>query len=107
MSTTTEPTERTGRLGAARRWGRRGFLGALGAGGLTAATAAFGKSQPAYAICKTNCCNLAVCKNVSMDTCRSHADYLWGCSMSAFLHCTCCEAYYSSKQHSSLECRYN
>jgi hypothetical protein len=27
--------------------------------------------------------------------------------MSAYLHCSCCEAYYSGKQHSAYECRYN
>lgn len=101
MSTTTK------RGAAARRFARRGFLGALGAGGLTAASAVFGRSEPAYAICRSNCCNLLVCPDISMTTCRNNADYIWGCSMSAFLHCVCCEAHYGGRQHSSLECRYN
>ncbi|MEV4678421.1 MULTISPECIES: twin-arginine translocation signal domain-containing protein [Actinomadura] len=115
MTTTTEHRPRGdaggragGRAGRATgRWARRGFLGALGAGGLTAASAVFGRSEPAYAICKQNCCNLAVCPNVSMTTCRNNMDYLWGCAMSAYLHCSCCEAYYSGKQHSAFECRYS
>ncbi|TDC69474.1 twin-arginine translocation signal domain-containing protein [Actinomadura sp. GC306] len=92
--------------GAAGRFARRGFLGALGAGGLTAASAVFGKSEPAYALCKKNCCNLYVCPNISISTCRANADYIWGCAMSAYLHCSCCEAHYSGKQHSAFECRY-
>ena len=107
MSTMTHGSAKKRGAATAGRFARRGFLGALGAGGLTAASAIFGKSAPAYAICQKNCCSLAVCPNVSMTTCRNNADYIWGCAMSAYLHCSCCEAYYSGTQHSAYSCQYN
>jgi hypothetical protein len=100
----TTQTESPGRL---RKVARRGFLGTLGAGGLTAASAVFGRSAPAYAICRRNCCNLAVCPNVTYSTCSDNADYIWSCTASGGLWCQCCEAYYSSRQHSAMSCRYN
>jgi hypothetical protein len=86
---------------------RRGFLGTLGAGGLTVATAVFGKSQAAYALCNYQCCHLAVCPNISYSSCYSGADYVWGCSVTGSLHCTCCEKYYSGASHSAASCKYN
>jgi hypothetical protein len=93
-----------GRESALRKVARRGFFGTLGAGGLTAASALFGRSTPAYAICNRECCALLVCPNVSMATCRANQDYIWSCAASPRRGCSCCEAYYSGKQHSAYSC---
>ena len=105
-STITETTQERAPRGLGR-FARRGFLGTLGAGGLTAASALFGRGQAAYAICNTNCCNLAVCPNISYATCSAHAYYIWYCSANAYLHCSCCESTYGGYQRSAANCQYN
>jgi hypothetical protein len=100
MSTHTTTTKRA----ALRRFGRRGFLGTLGAGGVTAATTLFGKSAPAYAICRRNCCNLANCPNIDYNTCAANADYIWSCADEGSLICSCCEAYGDTR--SAMSCSY-
>jgi hypothetical protein len=87
-----------------RRFGRRGFLGTLGAGGITAATAVFGRSEPAYALCQKNCCELANCPNVSYSYCSAHANYIWACTAEGGLICNCCEA--GSYSQSAFTCSY-
>ena len=91
------------------KFARRGFLGTLGAGGLTAASTLFGRGQAAYATCGWNCCNLAVCPNISYDSCHTHADYIWYCSVNpgGYLHCDCCESTYGGYQRSAAYCHYS
>ncbi|WP_331763696.1 hypothetical protein [Streptomyces anthocyanicus] len=91
------------------RVGRRRVLGGLGASGLVAAAGVFSSASPAAAADNDQCCNLANPPGTSgyttMTYCRNNADYLWTCSMSSTLHCTCCETSYNEK--SAFECRYN
>ncbi|MFJ8544422.1 hypothetical protein ACIRFH_20785 [Streptomyces sp. NPDC093586] len=90
------------------RLGRRRVLGGLGASGLVAAAGVFSSASPAAAD-SDNCCNLAHPPGTSgyttMTYCRAHLGYLWSCSMSGTLHCSCCETPGNVK--SAFECRYN
>ncbi|MFD4949379.1 hypothetical protein ACFVYE_03150 [Streptomyces sp. NPDC058239] len=90
------------------RLGRRKVLGGVGASGLMAAAGIFAGAAPAAAD-SDNCCNLAnkpgSAGYTTMTYCRAHMSYLWGCSMSGTLHCSCCETAGNAK--SSFECKYN
>ncbi|MFD4898954.1 hypothetical protein [Streptomyces sp. NPDC058411] len=91
------------------RLGRRKVLGGIGASGLVAAAGVFAGATPAAAADSDNCCELANKPGspnfTSMSYCRAHMSYLWGCSMSGTLHCSCCETAGNAK--SSFECQYN
>jgi hypothetical protein len=105
-STITEGAQEKAQRGLGR-FARRGFLATLGAGGLTAASTLFGRGQAAYAYAY-NCCNLAVPPNITYDSCRTHAYYIWYCSVNplGYLHCDCCESSYGGYQRSAAYCHY-
>ena len=94
--------------GTGKRIVRRGFIGVLGGTGLAAAQALFGR-PPEAAAAGCGCCNLIYCPpTVSMRNCRNAPHYIWGCSMSAYLHCSCCEKRRNGRYvASAYNCRYN
>lgn len=99
-----------GGSGGGGRVRRRRFLSFLGGGGLAAAGALFGVTASAEAAGGCGCCNLVYCPaNTSISSCRSVSHYLWGCSMSASLHCSCCEKKRSNGSYyaSAYSCQYN
>ena len=103
-------TERTRRPRVARSIGRRRFLSVLGGSGLTAAGALFGSAGRAEAAGGCGCCNLVYCPaNTSIGSCQSVSHYLWGCSVTGSLHCSCCEKKRANGSYSAsaYSCQYN
>lgn len=104
----TEPQE-SGGLAAVtkkkvRRRGLLSGLSALGFTGVAVSAGVFGSPKPAAA--GPLCCNLAhYPANTSYDYCYAHASYIWYCSASGSLHCSCCET--AGNALSAADCRYN
>src|SRR5262245_26856806 len=79
--------------------GRRGLLKRIGATGLASSAAVFfstatAKSASASAQYDDQCCDLAHAPSSDpdyrFDICVQEYDYLWTCSISGTLHCSCC-----------------
>lgn len=99
--------------GDRRRLGRRGFLTGIGAGGLATAGAVFGFTPPASALVSAGCCGLCCNPSHSVSTCESGSYYVWECSESYYLFCSCCEhgnpcgVGCNTSNYSSYSCSYD
>jgi hypothetical protein len=88
---------------------RRPLLKRLGATGLATSAAVFAstataKSASADTRGDYGCCSLANSPS-DFDNCVADYDYLWSCSMSGTLHCSCCEG--PGWETSAYHCQYN
>lgn len=97
-------TEDSPRKDPGRRIGRRRLLARLGTTGLAASMGVFAARAPAKASAAAMCCDLTnFPANSSYDFCHERAAYIWYCSLSAYLHCSCCES--EGEEYSAAECR--
>ncbi|HET6633745.1 MAG TPA: hypothetical protein VFH77_01820 [Streptomyces sp.] len=96
------------------RIGRRGLLARLGATGLAAAVGVFADGGTARAstgaipgaASGAMCCDLHnFPANSSYEYCHQNAGYIWYCSLSEYLHCSCCET--EGQEFSAAECTTN
>jgi hypothetical protein len=92
--------------GARDAMGRRRLLARLGATGLAASMGVFASRTPARASTAAMCCDLTnFPPNATYDYCHKRAGYIWYCSLSEYLHCSCCET--EGERYSAAECRTN
>jgi len=87
---------------------RRRIMAGVGATALVTSIGVFGgKAKEAQAAgFGPNCCNLAhYPANTTYTYCHAHAAYIWYCSSSGGLHCSCCETANNAK--SAATCKYN
>jgi hypothetical protein len=95
-----------------RRMGRRRLLARLGATGLAAAVGVFADRTPARAsngvllpgaASGAMCCDLRnFPANSTFEYCHQNAGYIWYCSLSDYLHCSCCETH--GQKYSAAQC---
>jgi hypothetical protein len=88
--------------------GRRRVLVGVGATALATSVTLFGGrgKEAAAAGFGPLCCHLAhYPANTSYSNCYAHAAYIWYCSSSGSLHCSCCET--AGNKLSAADCRYN
>ncbi len=88
---------------------RRPLLKSIGATGIaTSAAIIAGTANATEASAAPACCSLAHPSgpnHVSYSYCFAHQDYIWYCSTSGGVHCSCCETKNNAK--SAADCRYN